>query len=152
VLAHDPPVIILDEPTVGVDPQSRNLIFESIERLKSEGRTIIYTTHYMEEAQRLCDRVAIIDHGKILALDTVEKLIQTYGGVSVVDVELDEIPADIKTLPGTLEGKRLRVESERPMEVLTALSAARVNFTDLKIERPNLEKVFLNLTGRRLRD
>ena len=151
-LAHDPPVIILDEPTVGVDPQSRNLIFESIEHLKSEGRTIIYTTHYMEEAQRLCDRVAIIDHGKILALDTVEKLIQAYGGVSIVDVELDEIPVNIKALPGTLEGRRLRVESERPMEVLAALSAAKVNFSDLKIERPNLEKVFLNLTGRRLRD
>ena len=75
-LIHDPPVILMDEPTVGVDPQSRNAIFESIEALKREGRTIVYTTHYMEEAERLCDRVAIMDHGKILALDTVEGLLR----------------------------------------------------------------------------
>ncbi|HKQ18327.1 MAG TPA: ABC transporter ATP-binding protein [Candidatus Eisenbacteria bacterium] len=75
-LIHDPPVILLDEPTVGVDPQSRNAIFDSIEALKREGRTIVYTTHYMEEAERLCDRVAIMDHGKVLALDTVEGLLR----------------------------------------------------------------------------
>ena len=74
-LVHDPQVIFLDEPTVGVDPQSRNHIFERIEELKAIGRTLIYTTHYMEEAQRLCDRVAIMDHGKILDLDTVDALI-----------------------------------------------------------------------------
>jgi len=75
-LIHDPPVILLDEPTVGVDPQSRNAIFESIEALKREGRTIVYTTHYMEEAERLCDRVAIMDHGKVLALDTIGGLLR----------------------------------------------------------------------------
>ena len=69
-LIHDPPVLLLDEPTVGVDPQSRNLIFDKIEWLRGQGRTIVYTTHYIEEAQRLCDRVAIMDHGRILALDT----------------------------------------------------------------------------------
>jgi len=79
-ILHDPPVILLDEPTVGVDPQSRNLIFENIEALKRLGRTIVYTTHYMEEAQRLCDRVAIVDQGKILALDTVESLLRRHGG------------------------------------------------------------------------
>ena len=79
-ILHDPPVILLDEPTVGVDPQSRNLIFENIEALKRLGRTIVYTTHYMEEAQRLCDRVAIVDQGKILALDTVEALLRRHGG------------------------------------------------------------------------
>ena len=78
-LIHDPPLLLLDEPTVGVDPQSRNAIFEKIEVMRKEGRTIVYTTHYMEEAQRLCDRVGIIDHGKLLALDTVQGLITTHG-------------------------------------------------------------------------
>ena len=73
-LIHDPQVILFDEPTVSVDPQSRNHIFESIERLEAEGRTVIYTTHYMEEAQRLCDRIGIMDAGEILALDTVDGL------------------------------------------------------------------------------
>ncbi len=79
-ILHDPPVIFLDEPTAGVDPQSRNHLFENIEALKRLGRTIVYTTHYMEEAQRLCDRVAIVDQGKILALDTVEALLRQHGG------------------------------------------------------------------------
>ncbi len=87
-ILHDPPVILLDEPTVGVDPQSRNLIFENIEALKRLGRTIVYTTHYMEEAQRLCDRVAIIDQGKILALDTVEGLLKAHGGPDLESVFL----------------------------------------------------------------
>src|SRR5215203_630482 len=79
-LVHDPELILLDEPTVGVDPQSRNAIFDSIEALRAQGRTIIYTTHYMEEAARLCDRVGIIDHGKLLAVDTVAALLATHGG------------------------------------------------------------------------
>jgi len=106
-LLHDPQVILLDEPTVGVDPQSRNLLFDNIEALKRLGRTIVYTTHYMEEAERLCDRVAIVDHGAILALDTVENLRRTHGGPPV----------------------------RRVVE-----------------ESPHLEAVFLNLTGRTLRD
>src|SRR5690349_16038902 len=89
-LLHDPPVILLDEPTVGVDPQSRNAIFDSIERLKRDGRTILYTTHYMEEAERLCDRVAIIDHGAILAIDTVEALLRRHGGDPTVEIEFPE--------------------------------------------------------------
>lgn len=83
-LVHDPQVILLDEPTVGVDPQSRHHVFECIEQLKAEGRTIIYTTHYMEEAQRLCDRIAIMDHGRLLALDTLESLLIAHGGASRV--------------------------------------------------------------------
>src|SRR4029077_8998151 len=79
-LVHDPDLLLLDEPTVGVDPQSRNKVFDSIEALHREGRTIIYTTHYMEEAERLCDRIAIVDHGKLLALGTVKELLAQYGG------------------------------------------------------------------------
>jgi ABC-2 type transport system ATP-binding protein len=104
-LLHDPPVILLDEPTVGVDPQSRNLIFENIEALRKRGRTVLYTTHYMEEAERLCDRVAIIDRGRILALDTVAALRERHGGEPVT-----------------------------------------------RVERGNLETVFLRLTGHGLRD
>ena len=87
-LLHDPPVILLDEPTVGVDPQSRNLIFDNIESLKRLGRTLLYTTHYMEEAERLCDRVAILDQGKILALGTVGELIRERGNLESVFLHL----------------------------------------------------------------
>ncbi|MFZ1683662.1 MAG: ABC transporter ATP-binding protein [Candidatus Zixiibacteriota bacterium] len=151
-LIQDPPLVLLDEPTVGVDPQSRNLIFEKIEQLRSDGRTIVYTTHYMEEAQRLCDRVAIIDHGKILDLDTVDRLIAKHGGKSVVKIEFDsatKLPAD---LPGDLDGDRLRIDTDRPMEEVANLNARGLTFRSLHVERPDLESVFLNLTGRRLRD
>lgn len=151
-LVHDPPVLFLDEPTVGVDPQSRNLIFEQIEALRDEGRTVIYTTHYMEEAQRLCDRVAIIDNGKILDLDTVDKLIERHGGAAKVSAELDEVPHDKHDLPGQLDGLNLAFESDHPLEEVARLSGAGIVFKTLRVDRPDLESVFLNLTGRRLRD
>jgi len=151
-LVHDPQIILLDEPTVGVDPQSRNHIFESIEQLKKEGRTIVYTTHYMEEAQRLCDRVAIMDHGKILDLDTVDALIDRYGGGSVVKAELQRAPKDAEVLPGTLDGMSLRFETDQPFEEIGRLSSAGVAFHTLEVARPDLESVFLSLTGRNLRD
>ena len=93
-LAHEPDIVLLDEPTVGVDPQSRNHIFERIEVLKKAGLTVIYTTHYMEEAERLCDRVAIMDRGSILALGTIDTLISAHGGTSVVMAELKEPPGE----------------------------------------------------------
>jgi ABC-2 type transport system ATP-binding protein len=151
-LVHDPKVVFLDEPTVGVDPQSRNYIFEGIEALAKQGRTILYTTHYMEEAQRLCDRVAIMDRGRILALDTVDQLIRQYGGKSAVEAELEQPPADPALLPGRLEGRVLRFETDQPFEEAARLVAAGVKFATFRVERPNLELVFLTLTGRRLRD
>jgi ABC-2 type transport system ATP-binding protein len=151
-LVHNPMLLFLDEPTVGVDPQSRNMIYESIEKLRSEGRTIVYTTHYMEEAERLCDRVAIIDHGKILDIDSVDKLIERHGSISVILGELATIPDDPKSLPGTLDGRNLRIETDRPMELFAELVNSGVRFVTVKIERSDLETVFLNLTGRRLRD
>ncbi len=151
-LVHDPPLLLLDEPTVGVDPQSRNHIFESIEALKREGRTIVYTTHYMEEAQRLCDRVAIIDQGKILALDTVDQLIASHGGASVVEATLAEPPADPAALPGKLTGSLLRVETNEPLQVVARIASGGVKFIKLMVDQADLESVFLNLTGRRLRD
>jgi ABC-2 type transport system ATP-binding protein len=151
-LLHDPPVILLDEPTVGVDPQSRNAIFESIEALKRQGRTIVYTTHYMEEAERLCDRVAIMDHGRILALDTVEGLLREHGGLPRVEIEFPEAPASLATAGGTWEGGRWRIETNRPEEVLHQAIGSGEALRHVTIERANLESVFLHLTGRTLRD
>ena len=151
-LVHDPKVVFLDEPTVGVDPQSRNYIFSGIEDLAKEGRTVLYTTHYMEEAQRLCDRVAIMDRGRILALDTVEILIDQHGGQALVEAELEGAPADGVQLPGQYVDGVLRFASSSPFEEAARLVAAGVKFASFRVDRPNLEVVFLALTGRRLRD
>jgi ABC-2 type transport system ATP-binding protein len=136
-LVHDPKLLLLDEPTVGVDPQSRNAIFDRILELNAEGRTIVYTTHYMEEAQRLCNRVAIMDRGKLLALDTVPRLIAAHGGHSVVTAEVD--------------GEELRVDTDDPMGELGKL-LGREQVRHVSVDGPDLESVFLNLTGRSLRD
>ncbi len=158
-LLHQPQYLLLDEPTVGVDPQSRNLIFDTIEAMKSEGHTIIYTTHYMEEAQRLCDRVAILDHGKILDMDSVENLIAKHGGPSRVEAEFEEKSMDVEKVKPFVKGENLqfeqgclRFETTQPLESLAQLNRSGVHFISLKIETANLEDVFLNLTGRRLRD
>jgi ABC-2 type transport system ATP-binding protein len=136
-LIHDPDLLLMDEPTVGVDPQSRNAIFDNIEALRDRGRTVVYTTHYMEEAERLCDRVGIIDHGKLLAVDTVDGLIDQHGGSETLIAEVD--------------GKEIRVEAENPLEHLNELGT-QGKLGRFRLERPTLEDVFLNLTGRRLRD
>jgi ABC-2 type transport system ATP-binding protein len=158
-LLHEPPLLLLDEPTVGVDPQSRNSIFDTIEEMKKQGRTIIYTTHYMEEAERLCDRVAILDYGRILDMDSVHNLIAKHGGLSRVEAELEQSPSDpeeIKQLIDNkniqLEGTMIRFETPRLMESLAMLNRSGVRFLSLKVQTANLEDVFLNLTGRRLRD
>jgi ABC-2 type transport system ATP-binding protein len=158
----DPQAILFDEPTVGVDPQSRNHMFDNIERLKAGGKTVLYTTHYMEEAQRLCDRVAIMDRGKILALDTVPRLIQQHGGTSVVEVELadgEECPVEYKDSVCETNGEgeseaatMLRIDTQNPDSEVKRLIDRGVRFSSLRIHRPDLESVFLNLTGRRLRD
>ena len=163
-LIHRPCVLFLDEPTVGVDPQSRNFIFEHIERLKAEGMTILYTTHYMEEAERLCDRVAIMDEGRILALDTPKGLIGLLGGgVIHVGVTADAIEAllpAIHALPhvraASSQDGRLKIEiiDARPalLELIVLCSARDVPILSLEVLEPNLESVFLHLTGKRLRD
>jgi len=158
-LLHDPPILLLDEPTVGVDPQSRNLIFETIEAMGKEGRTIIYTTHYMEEAQRLCDRVAIIDHGRILDMDSVENLITRHGGPSHIEAEFEEKLSDVNEIKPFVDNKDIQFEetkimfqTSRPMESLAKLNSSGVRFRSLKVQTADLEDVFLNLTGRRLRD
>jgi ABC-2 type transport system ATP-binding protein len=134
---HDPELLLLDEPTVGVDPQSRNKIFESIEALHREGRTIIYTTHYMEEVERLCDRIAIIDAGKLMALGTLNELLATHGGPPTLIVKTN--------------GEEQRLQTADPLAELNRI-AATATIDRFQMERPTMEQVFLRLTGRSLRD
>ena len=136
-LVHDPDLLLLDEPTVGVDPQSRNKIFENIEALRREGKTVIYTTHYMEEAERLCDRIAIVDAGKLLAFGTLKELLATHGG-----------PPTLVVKSG---GGEQRFQTADPLAELNRI-AAGATIEEFQMERPTLEQVFLRLTGRSLRD
>ncbi|MEW6321615.1 MAG: ABC transporter ATP-binding protein [Acidobacteriota bacterium] len=136
-LLHEPDLVLLDEPTVGVDPQSRHQIFENIRALKAEGRTVIYTTHYMEEAERLCDRVAIVDHGRLLALGTVPELVAAHAGAPTLVVR-------------TASGET-RVETRDPVAALNQVAATET-VLGFHTERPTLEQVFLQLTGRSIRD
>ena len=150
-LIHQPEFILLDEPTVGVDPQSRNHIFERIEEMQKAGMTILYTTHYMEEAQRLCDRVAIMDSGKILALDTVDALLEQHGSRPVVSAVLHP-QSSRNGLPTTPDGDSIRFESDDPIAQIGQLTDSGVQFQSLQIANSDLESVFLKLTGRQLRD
>jgi ABC-2 type transport system ATP-binding protein len=137
---HDPDLVLLDEPTVGVDPQSRNAIFDSLLALKAAGKTLVYTTHYMEEAERLCDRVAIMDNGKLLAMDTVRGLTQTYGGAPTLILRTGE--------------REERIETRDPLAELNRQAATRgaAMPAEFEVATPTLEQVFLHLTGRSLRD
>jgi ABC-2 type transport system ATP-binding protein len=159
-LIHQPSLMLMDEPTVGVDPQSRNRIFEMIEALRAQGMTIIYTTHYMEEAERLCDRIAIVDHGHIIALDTKEALVQSaFASRSQVIARLEgpagTVSAWVAQRGGRLVDSTAEFTIERPSEIailLEGATAAGLDLVDLSLRRPNLESVFLHLTGRELRD
>jgi ABC-2 type transport system ATP-binding protein len=163
-LLHDPQILLLDEPTVGVDPQSRNAIFENLEALKKRGKTLIYTTHYMEEAERLCDRIVIIDHGKVIANDTLQALHQLLPVTNVIAVELDLAdgfkPEQMLALTGVksaeLKQNTLRVGvhdlSREAPGVLRWLAENGHSFHHVSSEQPDLETVFLTLTGRSLRD
>ena len=159
-LIHQPRLVLMDEPTVGVDPQSRNRLFEMIEALRAQGMTIVYTTHYMEEAERLCDRIAIVDHGRIIALDTKEALIHnSFASRSQVVARLDgpagRVSAWAAQRGGRLVDSTAEFTIERPTEItglLEGAAAAGLELVDLSLRRPNLETVFLHLTGRELRD
>jgi ABC-2 type transport system ATP-binding protein len=164
-LLHEPQILLLDEPTVGVDPQSRNAIFETIEVLAGEGRTLVYTTHYMEEVERLCDRIVIIDHGKVLADDTLAGLLASAPVANKLTLIYDLPPddaalAEITGLPGVtkveLTGTELSVSATdlgtAAPRVLERLAARGFSCRELTSRRANLEDVFLALTGRTLRD
>ncbi len=137
-ILHRPELLFLDEPTVGVDPQSRNALIDNILALRQAGTTIVYTTHYMEEVERLCDRVAILDLGRLLALGSVRELAESHGGPSVLILETDA-------------GDE-RLETADPIGELARRSAAGSGLRGFRWERPSLEQVFLQLTGRSLRD
>jgi len=162
-LMHDPQVILLDEPTVGVDPQSRNAIFDNLESLKAAGKTLLYTTHYMEEAARLCDRIAIVDHGKVVANDTLQGLLRLAPVANFLTLDLAtpdfEALAELRELAtvkqAELTGTQLRIGLQNMRDIphlLAWLLTKNVEFEHIQTERPTLETVFLHLTGRTLRD
>ena len=163
-LIHEPQLLILDEPTVGIDPQSRNFIHEALRTLHQAGMTILYTTHYMEEAENLCDDIAIIDHGKILAHGTVPELLRVHRAGTIVahlDTDLpDAVAQQLRTLPqvhtGRFTTRSFEIESDSPDTALIAvteiLRGARLPLVSLSLGAVNLEQVFLALTGTRLRD
>jgi ABC-2 type transport system ATP-binding protein len=163
-LLHRPTLLILDEPTVGVDPQSRNQILESVERLSVEGMAVLYTTHYMEEAERLCDRVGIIDNGVLQAEGTRDELIRLTGGVDHIRLTGSgdtRAAADaLRALPSVSQvdadrhGVRLTV-GDAPTaiaQIVTRATGSGMVLADVEITRPDLESVFLHLTGKALRD
>ncbi len=165
-LLHDPEIVVLDEPTVGVDPQSRNAIFDALEALKARGKTLVYTTHYMEEVERLCDRIAIVDAGRVVAEGTLaelqEGLLAERRLVFALGLGSDASPAldPLRALPGVLsaalEGPSLVLEVEgldaSLPAILDVLRRHGVGYGALACERPSLESVFLQKTGRGLRD
>ena len=159
-IIHRPKLVLMDEPTVGVDPQSRNRIFEMIEKLHAEGTAIIYTTHYMEEAERLCDRVAIVDHGRIIALGTNQELVENaFASRSQVLARFSSsvgvVSAWVEHRGGRLVDSTAEFTVERPTEIASLLddaTRAGLEVVDVSLRRPNLESVFLHLTGRELRD
>jgi ABC-2 type transport system ATP-binding protein len=164
-LLHDPQLLLLDEPTVGVDPQSRNAIFENLLELKRRGKTLVYTTHYMEEAEKLCDRIVIIDHGTVIANDTVHGLYRRLPPSQTVFLQIDEpvgsdVIAKLTQLPevssAVLVPQGLQIESSDFSAtlgpVLETLSGAHVRVAALNAGGANLEDVFIHLTGHALRD
>ena len=160
-LLHEPDLIVLDEPTVGVDPQSRNAIFESLEILRSKGKTILYTTHYMEEVERLCQRVAIMDHGRVIAEHSLAGMKKMLPQTNEVQIELESTTlADGFQLPGAIAfefaDSTLTCEIEdlnRDLpRVLTTLNDLGVRILSVRTRESSLEQVFLHLTGRSLRD
>lgn len=164
-LLHEPQLIVLDEPTVGVDPQSRNQILDSIEVLGGEGVAVLYTTHYMEEAERLCDRVGILDGGKLIAEGTQAELVARVGEYDLVIVETpsaddETLMAAIGDVPGvasvetTTRGVEISTTDGRASlgPLVAAFTAAGAEIVGLQLREPNLEAVFLDLTGRALRD
>jgi len=156
---HRPEVVLLDEPTVGVDPQSRERIWEMLEEIRGDGASLLLTTHQLDEAQQVCDRIVIIDHGRVIAAGTFQKLLrQTIGAERRITVSLDaqpprefagerwEIGGD-----GTLECRVANIAVELP-SLLSELNAAGARVADLHVDAPTLQAVFIHLTGRELRE
>ena len=163
-LLHEPELLILDEPTVGIDPQSRNFIFESLREINAAGVSIVYTTHYMEEVEQLCSEIAIIDRGRIIMRGSLDELLNAHHG-GRLQLRLAAPPppglrARLEALPGlTVErasGKLLVLRSDKPWEAvnrtLAVFAEQNLDITSLAVGAMNLEQLFLELTGTRLRD
>jgi ABC-2 type transport system ATP-binding protein len=164
-LLHRPSVLFLDEPTAGLDPQSRLALWDILGRLHAEGQTILLTTHYMEEADSVCDRIAIMDHGHILAMDTPRNLKESVGADSIVTVSASgDLDALARLLREQVEGAtgsrildsaiQLHIKGTTGVlpRVVAVAEQGGFNITDLSVAEPTLENVFINLTGRELRD
>lgn len=164
-LLHDPDVVVLDEPTVGVDPQSRNAIFDALEALKTVGKTLIYTTHYMEEVERLCEQVAIVDHGRVVQQGTMRELLRAEEGFRRIEVSMVDMPTELHLDAIRACGCFTKVEWDAPRligetdrldyalrTIPPLLGAMELRYDSLNTDRTSLESVFLRLTGRSLRD
>jgi ABC-2 type transport system ATP-binding protein len=168
-LVHQPKLLLLDEPTVGIDPQSRNHIFEEVRRLNASGVTIIYTSHYMEEVQALCPRVGIIDQGRLQACDALPNLLKELTGLirfrvprltPALRARINELPdcrlSEPESEPPGPQGLPLELQCQEVkstlVRLIAALNEAQVELLHIETEEPNLERVFLHLTGRTLRD
>lgn len=163
-LLHDPKLLLMDEPTVGVDPHARAYIFQLVENLAEEGRAVLYTTHYMEEAERLCHRTAIIDNGRILAMDTIPGLIARASsrrdlalqGRGICPASVEKLAGAMGNIPWTIDDDTARLcVAGDPHALLNAVRLAGesgIEPTSIRLLAPNLETVFLELTGRALRD
>jgi ABC-2 type transport system ATP-binding protein len=164
-LLHAPSILLMDEPTVGVDPQSRNAIFSNLEELKRQGKTLVYTTHYMEEAERLCDRIIIVDHGKVIASGALDEVRRLVPAANVIEIEIENPGVDgwlggLRALGGIesaeIEGALLRVAvhdlSQHSPDVLGWLRDHGYRCSHLASQRADLETVFLTLTGRSVRN
>jgi len=164
-MLHEPQLLILDEPTVGVDPQSRNAILDAVDALSNEGMSVLYTTHYMEEAERLCDRIGIMDHGRLLACGTRRELIASVGQHDVIALSLLTGQEQAAELLGGHDGVvDVSVDADERVEcvvdraatrlprLLDALADAGLIVQNVELREPNLDAVFLHLTGTALRD
>ena len=159
-LLHDPKIILCDEPTVGIDPQSRNAIFEYLEALNENGKTIIYTTHYMEEAERLCSRIAVIDFGHIISVGTLDELLNSLEyrqSISITKTPVTEKNIASFNSFGTIidEQDKFELQPEDGLilsEFFRKVEETGIGYSSINIKRPTLEALFLNLTGRSLRD
>jgi ABC-2 type transport system ATP-binding protein len=157
-VANDPQIVLLDEPTSALDPHARRAVWGIIRELHREGRTIVLTTHAMEEAEALCGRVAIIDHGRVIACDTPARLIADLDANPILKTSLDAPLEQVRSLPGVeatrYSGQYLEIETRQPQATLPALHSLALqlgrSIGDVMIRQPNLEDVFLRLTGRQL--
>jgi ABC-2 type transport system ATP-binding protein len=163
-LMHRPQVLIMDEPTVGIDPQSRRSILDSVKSFNREGMTVLYTTHYMEEAQELSDHIAIMDEGRVIACGTHDELVKIVGELDRIDLTISaESPSVLEQWQSTAGVHKVSAEDGEITllvddsnlvlpDLFEAATRAEVRITSVEIQEPNLEAVFLHLTGRALRD